>query len=330
MQEIMQVIHTERPHLQSAKKEIYNLGGIHTVVYKPDLPNEQIPLGGFRPVMIEPGVWCTSEHYMVLDLADVLLSQGQAVVSFDHKGLADPSIGGQTPGKPKDYHMKQMVADLITVRNKLQEIPDIAAYRTTGLGISIGGATMAYAARAQTATGKSPLFEDLVLISPFVDMQSTSRYFSKFLHQDSKGLYMTPSTGGRKHITMDVFERGAQKYRGVTRELLSDLRNQTGLIFGEEDPQFSAMQVMQSLPIDSISLEKYWLSLNDKRENIRFDKTGVASKIITIDQPRQYHVVGQAYLIRGGNHNLNNKPETIAARNKIILSTLSPTMVHWL
>src|SRR3989338_8993675 len=89
----------ERPNLQNAIKETYNLGGIHTVIYKPGLPKEQIPEAGFRPVIIAPGLWCTSEHYMVSDLAELLLGQGHAVVSFDHRGI----IGGKTPSRPHEY-----------------------------------------------------------------------------------------------------------------------------------------------------------------------------------------------------------------------------------
>lgn len=320
---------SERPNLQKAIKETYTIGGIHTVVYKPNIPKELIHFNGFRPVMIAPGLWCTSDHYMVLDLADLLLSQGQAVISFDHRGV----FGGQTPSRPEEYHMAQMIADLITIRGGLKEIPEIDAYRTAGLGISIGGVAMAYAEQEKTLHKKSPLFERLVMISPFVDIQSTARYFTNLLKQDQDGLYLVTSSGKKKYVTMDVFKRSADKYKGIDRELLQNIRKSVGLIFGEKDPQFSTTTAVQSLPSDPISLDAYWRSLNDERNMIVFDNSGVARKILITNDPlyfsldgkqaRQIRQIGQVYLIRDGNHNLNNSLNISAERNKIILDRLS-------
>ena len=309
----------ERPNLQNAIKETYNLGGIHTVVYKPGLPKEQIPEGGFRPVMIAPGVWCTSQHYMVSDLAEFLLSQGHAVVSFDYRGIME----GKTPSKPGEYHLANMVEDIIAVKNGLKQVSQIDSNRIAGLGISMSGVAMAHAEKKQTVSRRPPLFESLILLSPFVDIQSTARYFSKLVKYDGVRSYIETSTGGRKYVTMDVFIKGAKKYKGIDRELLRHLRTPVGLIFGQEDPQFGATQAVQSLPGDHISLDTYWESLNKNRDRIEFDETGVARKIITLNQARKFTLIGQAYLIKGGTHNLSNTPEIIAERNRIILDRLS-------
>ena len=310
----------ERPNLQNAIKETYNLGGIHTVVYKPSLPKERIPIDDFRTVMIAPGLWCTSEHYMVLDLAEFLLSQGHAVVSFDYRGI----IEGKTPSRPDEYHLANMVKDIITVKNGLKQVSQIDPNRTAGLGISMSGVAMAHAEKKQTMSRKSPLFESLVLLSPFVDIQSTARYFSELVKHDGVGSYIETNTGGRKYVTMDVFIKGAKKYKGIDRELLRHLRTPVGLIFGQEDPQFGATLAVQSLPGDHLSLDAYWESLNKNRDKIEFDETGVARKIITLNQARKFMLIGQAFLIRGGKHNLNDTPEIIAERNRIILDRLSP------
>ncbi len=312
----------ERLNLQNAIKETYNLGGIHTVVDKPNVPRERIPVDGFRPVMIAPGLWCTSEHYMVLDLADLLLSQGQAVVSFDHRGI----MGGKTLSRPGEYHLANMVEDIITVKNGLKKVPQIDTDRTAGLGISMSGVAMAYAEKKQTMSRKSPLFESLVLLSPFVDIQSTARYFSKRIKHDDIGLYIETRTGQKKYITMDVFNKGSKKYKGIDRELLRYLRTPVGLIFGQEDPQFNTAQVVQSLPGDHVSLDTYWESLCKNRDRIEFDGTGVARKIITLNQAPKFTLIGQAFLVKGGDHNLNNTPQVIAERNRIVLDRLSPIL----
>ncbi|MEK7079379.1 MAG: alpha/beta fold hydrolase [Patescibacteria group bacterium] len=310
----------ERPNLQNAIKETYNLGGIHTVVYKPNVPKEQIPENGFRTVMIAPGIWCTSEHYMVSDLADFLLGQGLAVVSFDHRGI----MGGKTLSKPHEYHLAHMIEDIETVKRRLKEVSQIDAGRSVGLGISMGGVAMTYAEKKQTISRQSPLFESLVLLSPFVDIQLTARYFSQLVKEDHTGLYLETRDGGKKYVSMDVFKKGAKKYKGIDRELLRHLRTPVGLIFGQEDPQFGTTQGVQSLPSDHLSLDQYWQSLNEQRDKFEFDETGVARKIITINQPRKFMQIGQAFLIKGGNHNLNNSPEIIAERNRIILDRLHP------
>lgn len=310
----------ERPHLQNATKETYNLGGIHTVVYKPNVPRERMPVNGFRPVMIAPGLWCTSEHYMVLDLAELLLSQGQAVVSFDHRGI----MGGKTLSRPNEYHLANMVEDIIRVKNGLKQVSKIDANQTAGLGISMDGVAMAHAEKKQTTSRKPPLFESLVLLSPFVDIQSTARYFSKRIKRDHAGSYIETRTGQKRYVTMDVFNKGAKKYKGIDRELLRYLRTPVGLIFGQEDSQFSASQVLQSLPGDHVSLDTYWESLNKNRNRIEFDVTGVARKIITLDQAHKFMLIGQAFLIKGGTHNLNDTPEVITERNRIVLDRLSP------
>ena len=59
-------------------------------------------------------------------------------------------MGGKTLSRPGEYHLANMVEDIITVKKGLKKVPQIDADRTAGLGISMKGRWRWHVRRRET------------------------------------------------------------------------------------------------------------------------------------------------------------------------------------
>lgn len=249
-------------------KEARNLGGIHTVIYRPLIPE---PLNGFQTVFIDPGVWCTSEHYMVKYLAEMLLSQGCAVVSLDHTGLADPSIDGQTPGESNKYRINTLMQDVETVVRGLSAVPYIDRSNLVGCGISLGGVILADTEIVLKENKQSPLFSKLLLLSPSYLLSTSGKYFLDKLKPEGDRWFYLTSSGRKKYVNPSIFsDTDLQAHPGVSLDICKRLNPPpVTLVFGELDDQQSGPKLHRTFDqagINSHLVPNAGHNLNDNEQ----------------------------------------------------------------
>jgi len=300
------------------REESQILGGIYTSIRTPLAEKA----GKLPVIYLDPGLWCTSEHYIVQNMTEILTDMGFAVVTLDHIGLGDLSIGGKTSGPSSSYHIDQMIEDNKVVLEGLKEHKNLDSDNIMGLGISMGAISLLDMMKFPQDPSN---IKRLLLLSPFINISAIWDHYSKLITSNESRMHHITSEGKRKLVDFNVFYQSEiQGHYGLSRDILNGINIPVSIIFGEKDEYFDVLEASQNAPYFSLELMK-------EIQDVKYDVNGIAKRpIITLNSlvnaaegKRKTEQLGNLYIVQNANHNLNNTPEVKTALRSILQDELS-------
>lgn len=306
------------PLTKSFREESQIIGGIYTSIRTPLAEKA----GKLPVIYIDPGLWCTSEHYIVQNVSEIFTGMDFAVVTPDHIGLGDLSIGGKTPGPSSSYHINQMIEDNKVVLEGLKEQKNLDSDNITGLGISMGAVSLLDMMSSSQAPSN---IKKLLLLSPFINISVIWNYYSKLVKSKENKMHHITSEGKQKQVDFNVFYQSeVQGHYGLTQDILNEMQIPVSIIFGEKDEYFDALEAAQNAPHFNVEIMAEINDVNynsmgiSKRPIVTFESLIKASKRTGATEQ-----IGNLYVVQNGNHNLNNTPDVKTALRNILQDELS-------
>lgn len=314
----VQLLNENPPLRKPFREESQIIGGIYTSIRTPLTEKT----GKLPVIYLDPGLWATSEHYMVNNMSEIFTNIGFSVVTLDHTGLGDPTIGGKTPGPSNLYHMDQMIQDNRVVIDGLKNYENLDSENIVGFGISMGGISLLDMMKSPQAPSK---IKKLILLSPFINISSLWEHYSQLAKSEGDMMHLITSEGKKKNVSFEVFNQSEiQGHYGLSRNILNEINIPVSIIFGEKDEYFDTLEASRKAPHFNIGImaEMNNINYNDmgisKRPIITFESLIKASERTgTTEQ------IGNLYVVQNGNHNLNNTPEVKTAFRQILKDELS-------
>lgn len=313
----VQLLNENPPLRKPFREESQIIGGIYTSIRTPLTEKT----GKLPVIYLDPGLWATSEHYMVNNMSEIFTNMGFSVVTLDHTGLGDPTIGGKTPGPSNLYHMDQMIQDNRVVIDGLKNYENLDSENIVGFGISMGGISLLDMMKRPNAPSN---VNKLILLSPFVNISSLATYYSQLAKANENQMVFVTSEGRLKNVDFNVFYQSEEQgHYGLTRSILNEVQIPISIIFGEKDEYFDALEASQNAP-------HFSLKLMEEMKDVKYDVNGIAKRpIITFNSlvsmaegGRKTEQLGNLYMVQNANHNLNNTPGIKTALRQILTNEL--------
>ena len=314
----VQLLNENPPLRKPFREESQIIGGIYTSIRT---PLKEIT-GKLPVIYLDPGLWVTSEHYMVNNMSEIFTNMGFAVVTPDHTGLSNLSIGGKTPGLSSSYHIDQIINDNKVVLEGLKEQKNMDSDNIMGVGISMGAISLLDMMNSSQAPSN---IKKLLLLSPFVNISAIWDYYSRLVESKEDEMYHITSERKRKQVDFNVFYQSEEQgHYGLTQDILNEMQIPVSIIFGEKDEYFDALEAAQNAPHFNVEIMAEINDVNynsmgiSKRPIVTFKSLIKASKGTGATEQ-----IGNLYVVQNGNHNLNNTPDVKTALRNILQDELS-------